>query len=111
MARQRVTYDDLEWTSGVLRSTFKAWRTQNKPGLDTMEAALGSLGWAYLPVPRLEHVPPAVRAKLEEAAAEWGEINPLLCQLMATVANSPIILRVISRKPGLVSAQTEQVAA
>lgn len=45
MRRQAVTYDELEWRSGVLRSTFKAWRTNNKPGLDTVEAALGALGW------------------------------------------------------------------
>lgn len=91
MKDQGVTYDELEHRSGVLRSTFKAWRTHNRPGLDTIEAALGALGWAVLPVPALDKVPPEIRAGLEALAAEWGEINPLLCQLMATVARSPIV--------------------
>jgi transcriptional regulator with XRE-family HTH domain len=52
MKRQGVTYDELEHRSGVLRSTFKAWRTNNRPGLDTIEAALGALGWSVLPVPK-----------------------------------------------------------
>ena len=36
MQRQGVTYDELEWRSGVLRSTFKAWRTHNRPGLESV---------------------------------------------------------------------------
>ena len=53
MQRQNVTYDELEWRSGVLRSTFKAWRTHNRPGLESIEAALGALGWSVLPVPAM----------------------------------------------------------
>lgn len=51
MKRQGVTYDELHERSGVLKSTFKAWRTNNQPGLDTIEAALAALGF------RLEVVP------------------------------------------------------
>jgi hypothetical protein len=91
MNRQGVTYDELEYRSGVLRSTFKAWRTHNKPGLDTIEAALGSLGWAVLPVPRVEHLPPRVQAGLEALAAEWAGDHPLLHQLLATVCKVPIL--------------------
>jgi hypothetical protein len=70
MQRQAVTYDELEFRSGVLRSTFKAWRTNNRPGLDTIEAALGALGWHVLPVPRPEVLPPQLRADLEAVAAK-----------------------------------------
>lgn len=70
MKRQAVTYDELEWKSGVLRSTFKAWRTNNKPGLDTIEAALGVLGWNLLPVPKLENIAPELRVDLEALAAK-----------------------------------------
>lgn len=91
MQRQGVTYDELEHRSGVLRSTFKAWRTNNRPGLDTMEAALGALGWAYLPVPRTEHLPAEVQAGLEALAVQWERDNPLLCQLLATVCKVPIL--------------------
>ena len=85
MQRQAVTYDELEFRSGVLKSTFKAWRTNNRPGLETVEAALGSLGWAFLPVPSLSQLPPSIREGLQALAAEWGDVNPLLCELLANV--------------------------
>jgi hypothetical protein len=88
MKRQGVTYDELEYRAGVLKTTFKAWRTHNKPGLEAMEAALGSLGWSYLPVPSIDHLPASIRGGLQALAAEWGEINPLLCQLLAEVARN-----------------------
>lgn len=90
MNRQGITYDELEHVSGVLRTTIKAWRTNNRPGLDTMEAVLGALGWAYLPVPRHEHLPPKVQAGLEELAQQWEGESPLICQLLATVCKVPI---------------------
>jgi len=88
MKRQFVTYDELAHRSGVLRQTVKAWRNQNSPGISSMQACLGALGWSYLPVPKLENLPPTVRAKLDEAAAEWGEINPLLMELMAGICRA-----------------------
>lgn len=72
MKRQAVTYDELEWKSGVLRSTFKAWRKNNRPGLETVEAALGALGWTLLPVPRLANLPTDLRSDLEAIAAKHG---------------------------------------
>lgn len=51
MKRQAVTYDQLAARSGVLKTTFKAWRKNNMPGLDTVEPALAALGF------RLEVVP------------------------------------------------------
>lgn len=88
MRRQNVRYDELEWRSGVLKSTFKAWRTNNSPGLESIQAALGALGWEFLPMPRLENLPEPVRAKLMEAAELWGSDDDLLCELIATVAHS-----------------------
>lgn len=71
MRRQGVTYDKLEEKSGVLRSTFKAWRTSNRPGLETIEAALGALGWSALPVPtNPSSLPDGLRADLEALAAK-----------------------------------------
>ncbi len=90
MCRQRFTYDELEFRSGVLKSTFKAWRTNNRPGLETVEAALGALGWAFLPVPTLSQLPPNIRQGLESLAAEWGDVNPLLCELLARVCGVKI---------------------
>lgn len=89
MRRQNVSYQELEFRSGVLMSTFKAWRTHNSPGLETMQAALGSLGWEFLAVPRLENIPPAVRALLMQAADQWGSDDDLLCELLAMIATKP----------------------
>lgn len=91
MQRQGVTYDEMEYRSGVLRSTFKAWRTSNLPGLATSEAALGSLGWVLIPVPRLDILPPSIQAGLDALAAEWAGDHPLLHQLLATVCQAPIL--------------------
>jgi hypothetical protein len=91
MKRQGVSYDELEFRSGVLRTTFKAWRTNNAPGISTVEAALGSLGWSLVPVPRFEVLPAGVRAGLAKLADEWGEDDEhkLLCHLLATVCRMP----------------------
>ena len=91
MRRQGVTYWELEQRAGVLAATYKAWRTANTPGLSSVEAALGSLGWAVLPVPRIEELPPKVQAGLEALAAEWHREDPLLGQLLATVSRIPIL--------------------
>jgi hypothetical protein len=66
MRRQGVTYADLEWKSGVLISTFKAWRTDNSPGLTSIEATLGALGWTLVPVPTLDRLAPALLDQIQE---------------------------------------------
>jgi len=93
MRRLGMTYDEMEWASGVLKSTFKAWRTHNKPGLESIQAALGALGWEFLPVPRLENLPPAVTDLLAKAAEQWGSDDDLLCELIAQVATGPALTR------------------
>lgn len=87
MQRQGVTYDSLEWKSGVLRTTFKAWRTNNKPGLDTLEAALGALGWTLLPCPQASNIPAALRADLEEVATKHALSDMPLLDLIAACAD------------------------
>lgn len=56
LKRQGVSYTELEFRSGVIVSTFKAWRTDNRPGLESIECALGALGWRLIPVPDDEHL-------------------------------------------------------
>lgn len=89
MRRQGITYDRLEWEAGVLRSTFKAWRTNNRPGLDTIEAALGVLGWHVLPVPKPETLPSELRADLEAVAAKHGMALPCLAFIAAAAGRRP----------------------
>lgn len=99
MRRQGVTYDELEHRSGVLRSTFKAWRTNNKPGLDTIEAALGALGWALLPVPSLANLPEDVREGLKALGAKWEDQDALLTGLLATVSRAAVVAREVGPAP------------
>lgn len=90
MQRQGVTYDQLEWDSGVLRSTFKAWRKDKNPGLITLEAVMGALGWSVVAVPRQDMLPPALQAQLDAMASEWQREVPLLHELLATVCRAPL---------------------
>jgi len=85
MRRQGVTYSELEWRAGVLASTFKAWRGQSAPGLASIEAALGALGWALVPVPKLETFSPEVRASLTELSRKFDrdESRILACAMQA----------------------------
>jgi len=92
MQRQGVTYAELEHRSGVLVSTFKAYRTDNSPGMTTIAAALGALGWALVPVPRMERVPQSIRDGLDALNAEWAGAEPLLHQLLASACLAPILV-------------------
>ena len=60
-----MTYAELEHRSGVLVSTFKAYRTDNTPGLTSIEAALGAVGWTLVPVPKLDTLEPELAKKLD----------------------------------------------
>jgi len=93
MRRQGITYDELEFRSGVLKSTFKAWRTHNKPGLESVQAVLGALGWEFLPIPRMENVPPAVAELIRKAAETWSDEDAVLCEVIAEIATSPRVER------------------
>lgn len=97
MRRQGVTYDELEHRSGVLRSTFKAWRTNNRPGLDTIEAALGALGWSVLPVPKPEAIPADLRADLQAVADKYDLELPCLQLIAAAVSRRLYLGRARSR--------------
>lgn len=92
MQNQRVTYAELEHRANVLVSTFKAWRTDNMPGLASIEAALGALGWALVPVPRKERIPQWVKDRLDDINVEWGREEPLLHQLLASACLAPILV-------------------
>lgn len=72
MRRQALTYGQIAERSGVLLPTLKAWRHKNAPGLDSLGAVLDSLGWTFVPVPREEVLPEAMRAGLAEIAERHG---------------------------------------
>jgi hypothetical protein len=49
MARQGITYEEMEIKSGVLRTTIKAWRTHKSPMLLSIDAVLRALGITLVP--------------------------------------------------------------
>lgn len=90
MNRQRVTYAEMEWRANVLTSTIKAWRQQNRPGLETIESCLGVVGYSLLPVPNMKVLPPHIAEGLRTLAEEWGDENELLMQLMLQVCRPEV---------------------
>lgn len=85
--RQGFTYDEVEEGSGVLRSTLKAWRVKNRPGLETLEAVFGFLGWDFLPVPRASVLPPALFDDLRPLAERHGASMELaICAFIGIAA-------------------------
>lgn len=68
MARQHFTYDEVEEGSGVRRPTIKQWRRKNRPGLESMEAVLATLGFGLVPIPALEALPPDLAGELTALA-------------------------------------------
>lgn len=87
MKKQNISYYELEWRSGVLISTFKAWRTENAPGLASIEAALGALGWALVPVP--VNISDEVRELLEPASLHFISDQEAFGAALAAAANFP----------------------
>lgn len=76
MRRQGRTYDAVEVASGVLRSTVKAWRKKNAPGLTSIEATINALGWSFVPVPVVEILPPEIVGDLAIIAAKMQARMP-----------------------------------
>lgn len=78
MRDSSTTYDALEWTSGVQRSTLKEWRQSKTPSLQSIEAVLGAFGWRLVPVPPLENLPADVLDALENVGRAFplGRGNP-----------------------------------
>jgi hypothetical protein len=76
MARQRKTYDQVEEGSGVRRASMKAWRKKNRPGLESLEAVYGFLGWDLIAVPRAKVLPEEVKSELQPIADKLGLTMP-----------------------------------
>jgi len=89
MSEYRVTYDTLEFSSGLLRSTTKAWRSSNTPSLQSIEAALGVFGWSLVPCPPLSDLPPEIQAQCEELGQHFKTDHEMLATIMATVCKVP----------------------
>lgn len=76
MRRRQIRYDDLEIAAGVRRATMKAWRKKNRPGLESLEAVLGCLGWSFTPTPANDALPTDIAADLAALSDKLGKAMP-----------------------------------
>ena len=86
MRRQNFTYDEVEAGSGVTRPTIKAWRKKNRPGMDSIEAVLGHLGFEFVPLPTAQAIPPEIAAELRPIAQRLDLAMPEAVRLAAEIA-------------------------
>jgi hypothetical protein len=86
MQRQNMTYDEVEAGSGVNRPTIKAWQHKNRLNLDSIEAALGFLGFDLVPLPTARVIPPEIVAELRPIAERLDLAMPIAVRLAAEIA-------------------------
>lgn len=75
MRRQGITYCKMAERSGLARETLTAWRTRNRPDLESLEAVLGVLGYHVGPLHRTEALRSSVDLLRRELAARSVEID------------------------------------
>jgi transcriptional regulator with XRE-family HTH domain len=85
MKRQNKTYDAVEEGSGVRRAALKAWRHKNRPSLESIEAALGFLGYDFVPIPRSKVLPAEVVAELQPIAERLALDMPATVQALLAI--------------------------
>ncbi|MBB4383562.1 hypothetical protein [Bradyrhizobium sp. SBR1B] len=92
MARQKLRYLDVAERSGVQHATLKAWRKKNRPGLESVEAVLATLGYGLVPVPALEALPPALAGELTALALKLRmNIPQTWCALLDVHAEQKLL--------------------
>ncbi len=78
MRRQGVTYYALAERSGLSRETITAWRTRNRPDLESIEAALGALGYDVGPLFRVAPLDLGGEITLPAAVRAGYRLSPAL---------------------------------
>ncbi|MBA2127176.1 hypothetical protein DLM45_13230 [Hyphomicrobium methylovorum] len=94
MKRHGVSYQELEFRSGILASSVKAWRgggklRPNVPSLASIEAALGVFGYRLVPCPPLSNLPADVREKLEEVGQHFISDDETLAAAIVAATSKP----------------------
>ncbi len=89
MKEQGITYEQLEHYSGVLKSTIKSWRSEKKPSLESLQAALGALGFGIAPYPLLDTLPSHVREQAEELGMSFFRDDHALATAVAAAMSKP----------------------
>jgi hypothetical protein len=89
MREHGVSYDELSWRSGLLKSTLKSWRVEKFPSLRSIEAALGALGWGLAPYPKLETLPADASEMAEELGQHFFADDHALAAAVAAAISQP----------------------
>jgi hypothetical protein len=107
MARLQVTYDEVEATSGVRRPTVKQWRKKNRPSLESLESVLSVLGWAYVPVPALQTLPPELAGELTALALKLDKSMPETISALIDILLEQKLLRMNAEEKRALLAERE----
>lgn len=107
MARLHFTYDEVEEGSGVRRASVKAWRHKNRPGLESLEAVLGFLGWDFVPVPALETLPPELAGELTTLALKLQKSMPETVSALIDIGVTQKLLRMSADEKHAVLAERD----
>jgi len=89
MRKHGTRYDILQDASGVLRQTFRSWRTDKFPGIRALSATLGCYGYRLLPCPPLDDLPAHVRDQLEEIGQHFFSDDEALAACVYAATSKP----------------------
>lgn len=92
MRETGFTYDEVEYRSGILRSTLKSYRLEKTPSLQSIEALLGVWGYTLVPVPPLSSLKPETLDAIEEISLDFKSDHEALAAIMARVCSVPVEL-------------------
>ncbi|WP_051462711.1 hypothetical protein [Bradyrhizobium sp. URHA0013] len=106
MARQKLRYLDVAERSGVQHATLKAWRKKNRPGLESVEAVLATLGYGLVPVPALEVLPhPELAGELTALALKMRMSIPQTFSALIDIGVEQKLLRMRAEERAAVLAE------
>lgn len=90
MGQCRTTYQDVEAASGVKKSTFKAFRTTNAPGTNSIQAVLNAVGLQALCVPSIDILPAPLAAELRALGERHGIPVPIAEMVIVAASRLPL---------------------
>lgn len=107
MARQKLRYLDVAERSGVQHATLKAWRKKNRPGLESVEAVLATLGFGLVPVAALEALNPALAGELAALALKMRMDIPQTWAALIDIGVEQKLLRMRADERAAILAEHE----
>jgi hypothetical protein len=98
MKANGIPYDHVAIASGLTRAQIKSWRKRSVPLMTNIEAALNSVGWHLIPVPRVEALPSEIASDAAALAAKMRAELPDLWGALLDLAADQAFLRERARE-------------